>query len=199
MTSWSFLASHARVLLCIARDPGVRLRRGRPGHHRAQRYGIVTSLAAAGYVMKQEDSRRNRPRRASNQHSHLLPLSHMPFGRAVPPPGRSRGGPACVAAPGKATAQHGLAAARAGLDCLAHQFLVDRAARASALARTTSGSRGSSGRSSRHECSSRVLGGWIRMRFITHHLSQSAMWAGPLRTSLCQGEATATRRRPGLQ
>ncbi len=26
MVSWSFLTSHARVLLCIARDPGVRLR-----------------------------------------------------------------------------------------------------------------------------------------------------------------------------
>jgi hypothetical protein len=36
MESWDFLTSHARVLLCIARDPGVRLR-GQPGHHRAQR------------------------------------------------------------------------------------------------------------------------------------------------------------------
>ena len=26
MESWSFLTSHARVLLCIARDPGARLR-----------------------------------------------------------------------------------------------------------------------------------------------------------------------------
>ena len=26
MVSWSFLSSHARVLLCIARDPGARLR-----------------------------------------------------------------------------------------------------------------------------------------------------------------------------
>jgi hypothetical protein len=26
MESWSFLTSHARVLLCIAHDPGVRLR-----------------------------------------------------------------------------------------------------------------------------------------------------------------------------
>jgi len=26
VTSWSFLTSHARVLLCIARDPGARLR-----------------------------------------------------------------------------------------------------------------------------------------------------------------------------
>jgi hypothetical protein len=26
MGEWSFLTSHARVLVCIARDPGVRLR-----------------------------------------------------------------------------------------------------------------------------------------------------------------------------
>jgi hypothetical protein len=26
VTSWSFLTNHARVLLCIARDPGMRLR-----------------------------------------------------------------------------------------------------------------------------------------------------------------------------
>ena len=26
MASWSFLTNHARVLLCIARDPGVQLR-----------------------------------------------------------------------------------------------------------------------------------------------------------------------------
>jgi len=25
VTSWSFLTNHAQVLLCIARDPGVRL------------------------------------------------------------------------------------------------------------------------------------------------------------------------------
>ena len=58
MKSWSFLTSHARVLLCIARDPSVRLRdiAARPGHH----CGIVTDLTAAGYVVKQKDSRRNR-------------------------------------------------------------------------------------------------------------------------------------------
>jgi hypothetical protein len=26
VTNWSFLTSHARVLLCVARDPGTRLR-----------------------------------------------------------------------------------------------------------------------------------------------------------------------------
>jgi hypothetical protein len=38
VTSWSFLTSHARVLLRIARDPGSSVRhRGQPGHHRPQR------------------------------------------------------------------------------------------------------------------------------------------------------------------
>jgi hypothetical protein len=34
--------------------------RGQPGHHRAQRYGIVTGLAAAGYIVKHKEGRRNR-------------------------------------------------------------------------------------------------------------------------------------------
>jgi hypothetical protein len=34
--------------------------RGQPGHHRTQRYGTVTDLAEAGYVVKQKNGRRNR-------------------------------------------------------------------------------------------------------------------------------------------
>jgi DNA-binding IclR family transcriptional regulator len=60
--SWSFLTSHARVLLCIAHDPGVRLRdmAARLGITERSAYGIVTDLAAAGYIVKQKDGRRNR-------------------------------------------------------------------------------------------------------------------------------------------
>jgi DNA-binding MarR family transcriptional regulator len=60
--SWSFLTSHARVLLCIARDPGVRLRDIAATLHITERsaYGIVTELAEAGYVVKHKDGRRNR-------------------------------------------------------------------------------------------------------------------------------------------
>jgi DNA-binding MarR family transcriptional regulator len=60
--NWSFLTSHARVLLCIARDPGVRLRdiAARLGITERSAYGIVTDLAEAGYVVKQKDGRRNR-------------------------------------------------------------------------------------------------------------------------------------------
>ena len=62
MESWSFLTNHARVLLCIARDPGVRLRdiAASLGITDRSAYGIVTDLAAAGYVVKQKDGRRNR-------------------------------------------------------------------------------------------------------------------------------------------
>jgi hypothetical protein len=55
VASWSFLTSHARALLCIARDPGraVTRRRGQPGHPERGACGIVTDLTAVGYVAKQ--------------------------------------------------------------------------------------------------------------------------------------------------
>ena len=60
--SWTFLTNHARVLLCIAQDPGVRLRdiAARLDITERSAYGIVTDLARAGYVVKQKDGRRNR-------------------------------------------------------------------------------------------------------------------------------------------
>jgi hypothetical protein len=62
MARWSFLTNHARVLLCIARDPGVRLRELAASLDMTERsaHGIVTDLAAAGYVIKLRDGRRNR-------------------------------------------------------------------------------------------------------------------------------------------
>ena len=62
MANWSFLTSHARVLLCIAHDPGARLRDIAAGLGITERsaYGIVTELAEAGYVVRQKDGRRNR-------------------------------------------------------------------------------------------------------------------------------------------
>ena len=62
MTSWSFLTNHARVLLCIAHDPGVRLRdiAASVGITERSAYGIVTDLAEAGYIVKQKNGRRNR-------------------------------------------------------------------------------------------------------------------------------------------
>jgi predicted ArsR family transcriptional regulator len=60
--NWSFLTSHARVLLCISHDPEMRLRdiAARVGITERSAYGIVTDLAQAGYVVKQKDGRRNR-------------------------------------------------------------------------------------------------------------------------------------------
>jgi hypothetical protein len=60
--SWSFLTNHARVLLCIAGDPGARLRdiAASLGITERSAYGIVTDLTAAGYVVKHKDGRRNR-------------------------------------------------------------------------------------------------------------------------------------------
>jgi DNA-binding IclR family transcriptional regulator len=62
MGTWSFLTNHARVLLCIARDPGARLRdiAAVLGITERSAYGIVTDLAEAGYVVKEKDGRRNR-------------------------------------------------------------------------------------------------------------------------------------------
>ena len=61
MARWSFLSSHARVLLCIARDPAVRLRDLAASLNMTERsaHGIVTDLAEAGYVIKLKQGRRN--------------------------------------------------------------------------------------------------------------------------------------------
>jgi len=60
--NWTFLTNHARVLLCIAHDPGVRLRdiAARLDITERSAYGIVTELADAGYIIKHKDGRRNR-------------------------------------------------------------------------------------------------------------------------------------------
>jgi Winged helix DNA-binding domain len=60
--SWTFLTNHAQVLLCIARDPGIRLRdiAGRIGITERSAYAIVVDLAQAGYIVKEKSGRRNR-------------------------------------------------------------------------------------------------------------------------------------------
>jgi DNA-binding IclR family transcriptional regulator len=71
VAEWSFLTNHARVMLCIAHDPGVRLRdiASTLGITERSAYGIVTDLADAEYVVKKRDGRRNR-----YQIQHHLPL-----------------------------------------------------------------------------------------------------------------------------
>ena len=62
VANWTFLTNHARVLLCIAHDPGVRLRdiAASVGITERSAYGIVTDLTEAGYIVKQKNGRRNR-------------------------------------------------------------------------------------------------------------------------------------------
>ncbi len=62
VANWTFLTNHARVLLCIAHDPGARLRdiAASLGITERSAYGIVADLAEAGYIVKQKNGRRNR-------------------------------------------------------------------------------------------------------------------------------------------
>jgi DNA-binding IclR family transcriptional regulator len=61
MGSWGFLSNHGRVLLCLAHDPGMRLRdiAARMGITERSAYAIVADLAEAGYIAKMKDGRRN--------------------------------------------------------------------------------------------------------------------------------------------
>ena len=61
---WRFLTNHGRALLCIAEDPGARLRdiATTLGITERAAYGIIVDLAEAGYVVKGKDGRRNRYR-----------------------------------------------------------------------------------------------------------------------------------------
>jgi DNA-binding MarR family transcriptional regulator len=60
--TWSFLTNHARVLLCIAQDPGIRLREigDLVGVTERAAHRIVDELVAAGYVSRMRSGRRNR-------------------------------------------------------------------------------------------------------------------------------------------
>jgi IclR helix-turn-helix domain len=62
MADWGFLTKHGRALVCIAHDPGIRLRdiAAALGITERSAYGIVNDLADAGYVVKDKDGRRNR-------------------------------------------------------------------------------------------------------------------------------------------
>jgi MarR family len=62
VVSWTFLTAHARVLLLVAHDPGVRLRdiAASLGITERSAFGIITDLVEAGYVVKEKEGRRNR-------------------------------------------------------------------------------------------------------------------------------------------
>jgi hypothetical protein len=69
--AWSFLTNHAQVLVCIAHDPGVRLREigEAVGITERAAHRIVAELAAAGYISRRRDGRRN----------HYTIQSHLPL------------------------------------------------------------------------------------------------------------------------
>jgi predicted transcriptional regulator len=59
--SWTFLTNHAKVLICISRDPGVRLRDigEQVGITERAAHRIVVELGTAGYVTRERNGRRN--------------------------------------------------------------------------------------------------------------------------------------------
>ncbi len=72
---WAFLTNHAQALVCIAHDPGVRLRDigERVGITERAAHRIVAELAAAGYITRHRNGRRN----------HYTINAHLPLPDAV--------------------------------------------------------------------------------------------------------------------
>jgi len=62
MAKWGLLTNHARALICIAHDPGVRLRHIAAALDITERsaHTIVSELIEVGYVIKEKHGRRNR-------------------------------------------------------------------------------------------------------------------------------------------
>jgi hypothetical protein len=59
---WDFLTNHAHVLLCVADDPGIRLRdiADAVGITERGAHKILTDLVTDGYVLRERHGRRNR-------------------------------------------------------------------------------------------------------------------------------------------
>ena len=62
MVHWTFLSHHGQVLLCIARDPSIRLRDigDLIGITERAAHRIVGELVVAGYLERERVGRRNR-------------------------------------------------------------------------------------------------------------------------------------------
>lgn len=69
MAEWTFLTNHAHALVCIARDPGLRLRdvADRVGVTERAAQRIVSDLVDAGYLDRLREGRRNSYRVRSNR------------------------------------------------------------------------------------------------------------------------------------
>jgi DNA-binding IclR family transcriptional regulator len=61
-TDWGFLTNHARVLVCVARDPEIRLRDIAALLEITERavHRLLTELVDGGYVLREKRGRRNR-------------------------------------------------------------------------------------------------------------------------------------------
>lgn len=59
---WDFLTNHAHVLICIAHDPGIRLRdiAAAVGITERATHRILSELVEEGYVLRMRHGRRNR-------------------------------------------------------------------------------------------------------------------------------------------
>jgi DNA-binding MarR family transcriptional regulator len=59
---WDFLTNHAHVLVCVAHDPGVRLRdiAAAVGITERAAHRILSELVEEGYVLRERHGRRNR-------------------------------------------------------------------------------------------------------------------------------------------
>ena len=59
---WCFLTNHALILICVSRDPGVRLRdiAAEVGITERAAHRILSELADEGYVLREKEGRRNR-------------------------------------------------------------------------------------------------------------------------------------------
>lgn len=59
---WDFLTNHAHVLVCVARDPGIRLREiaAAVGITERATHRIVSELVDEGYLLREREGRRNR-------------------------------------------------------------------------------------------------------------------------------------------
>ncbi len=79
MPEWTFLTNHAHALLCIARDPGIRLRdvAERVGVTERAAQRIVSDLVDDGYLDKLREGRRNTYRiRADRPMRHPVERGH---------------------------------------------------------------------------------------------------------------------------
>ena len=73
MAEWTFLTNHAHVLLCVARDPGMRVRdiADCVGITERAVHRIVSDLVEAGYLTRRRVGRRNK-----YEIDRKLPLRH---------------------------------------------------------------------------------------------------------------------------